>query len=118
MNLGLGYIDYNYPGGSGDFEEWYVGLSTTAGIFDLGTALSFGLDGAADNVEISAETEFSGVGIGLTLGDYDNSGKYHGITLSKELAGVAISVAWSDYDADAGSAGDQDDLTFTIAKSF
>ncbi len=118
LGYDIGYIDYNYPGGSGDFEEWYLGLSTRAGAVDLGLTYSFGVNAAADNVELSAETELGGVGLGLTAGDYDTNGKYYGVSLSKEVAGLELSLAWSEYDADAGSASDQDDVTFTVARSF
>lgn len=114
----VGYISYTYPGGSGDFEEWYLGLSTSAGVVDLGLTYSFGVDAANDNIELSAGTDLGGIDASLTLGDYDKSGQYTSVALSKELAGVALSVAWSEYDADAGSASDQDNVTFTIAKSF
>ena len=114
----LGYIDYNYPGGSGDFEEWYLGLSSTVSDLELGVTFSFGVDNAADNVEASVATELSDVGVGLTFGDYDNAGKYTSLAISKELAGVELSLTWSDFDADAGTASDQDDVTFAIAKSF
>ncbi len=118
LGYDVGYIDYNYPGGSGDFEEWYLGLSTTAGVVDLGLTYSFGVDAAADNVEVSAATDLGGIGATLTLGDYDNSGKYSVVSFSKEVAGVELSLAWSEYDADAGSASDQGDVTFSIARHF
>ncbi len=114
----LGYIAYKYPGGSGDFEEWYLGLSTTVGAVELGATFSQGVSGAADNVEISAGTDLDGIALSLAVGDYDGAGEYSLVSLSKEMGGLDLSVAWSNYDADAGSASDQDDVTFTIAKSF
>ncbi len=114
----LGYIAYKYPGGSGDFEEWYLGLSTTVGPVELGAAFSQGVDEATDNVELSASTDLDGIALSLALGDYDGAGEYSLVSLSKEMGGLDFSVAWSDYDADAGSASDQDEVTFTIAKSF
>ena len=118
LSYDLGYIDYNYPGGSGDFEEWYLGLGITAGTVDLGATFSFGLDNANDNIELSAGTELSGIGLGITLGDYDNSGKYTVVSASKEIGGLELSLAWSDFDADSGNSSDEDAVTFTVAKSF
>jgi len=114
----IGYISYTYPGGSSDFEEWYLGLDGSTGAVDLGLTYSFGVDSANDNIELSAGTNLGGVGATLTLGDYDKSGQYTSVSFSKELEEIELSVAWSEYDADAGSASDQNDVTFTIAKSF
>ncbi len=114
----LGYISYTYPGGSGDFEEWYLGLSTTAGPVELGATYSFGVDGAADNLELSLGTDLAGTTASLTAGDYDGTGKYYAVGLSREMGGVELSVTATDFDADAGSASDEDAVVFAIAKSF
>ena len=107
----IGYLAYTYPGeDSLDFEEIYLGL----GYSYFGYTFSSGQDGAPDNSEISVA--LGDTGLGFTYGDYDDYGEYTLISydLPVSIAGLSVSLAWSDFDAEADGA---DEDTFLITFS-
>ena len=107
----IGYLAYTYPGeDSLDFEEIYVGL----GYSYFGYTFSSGQDGAPDNSEISVA--LGDTGLGFTYGDYDDYGEYTLISydLPVSIAGLSVSLAFSDFDAEADGA---DEDTFLITFS-
>jgi len=107
----IGYLAYTYPGeDSLDFEEIYLGL----GYSYFGYTFSSGQDGAPDNSEISVA--LGDTGLGFTYGDYDDYGEYTLISydLPVSIAGLAVSLAFSDFDAEADGA---DEDTFLITFS-
>ncbi len=113
VSYDLGYLAYTYPGeDSLDFEEIYVGL----GYSYFGFTFSSGQDSAPDNSELSIALGESG--IGLTFGDYEDYGEYTLISydLPMTLAGLGVSIAWSDFSAE-GSSGLADEDTFLITFS-
>jgi|TARA_B100001741_G_C16546521_1_gene597024 uncharacterized protein (TIGR02001 family) len=107
----IGYLAYTYPGeDSLDFEEIYLGL----GYSYFGYTFSSGQDGAPDNSEISVA--LGDTGLGFTYGDYDDYGEYTLISydLPVSIAGLSVSLAFSDFDAEADGA---DEDTFLITFS-
>ena len=107
----IGNLAYTYPGeDSLDFEEIYLGL----GYSYFGYTFSSGQDGAPDNSEISVA--LGDTGLGFTYGDYDDYGEYTLISydLPVSIAGLSVSLAWSDFDAEADGA---DEDTFLITFS-
>mgnify|MGYP001414342013 CR=1 FL=1 len=67
-----------------------------------------------NNTEFSLS--FGDSGLGVTYGDYEDTGKYSLISydLPITLAGLSISIGWSDFDAEAEGA---DEDTFVVTFS-
>ena len=109
----IGYLAYTYPGeDSLDFEEIYVGL----GYSYFGYTFSSGQDSAPDNSEISIA--LGETGLGLTYGDYDEYGEYTIISydLPISIAGLGISLAWTDFSAeDSSGLADEDTVVVTFS---
>ena len=113
VSYDFGYLAYTYPGeDSLDFEEIYLGL----GYSYFGFTFSSGQDSAPDNSELSIA--LGETGIGVTFGDYEDYGEYTLISydLPIDLAGLGVSIAWSDFSAE-GSSGLADEDTFLITFS-
>ena len=113
VSYDFGYLAYTYPGeNSLDFEEIYLGL----GYSYFGFTFSSGQDSAPDNSELSIA--LGETGIGVTFGDYEDYGEYTLISydLPIDLAGLGVSIAWSDFSAE-GSSGLADEDTFLITFS-
>tara|TARA_B100001057_G_scaffold409183_1_gene423741 strand:+ start:495 stop:1115 length:621 start_codon:yes stop_codon:yes gene_type:complete len=113
VSYDFGYLAYTYPGeDSLDFEEVYLGL----GYSYFGFTFSSGQDSAPDNSELSIA--LGETGIGVTFGDYEDYGEYTLISydLPIDLAGLGVSIAWSDFSAE-GSSGLADEDTFLITFS-
>ncbi len=109
----IGYLAYTYPGeDSLDFEEIYVGF----GYSYFGYTFSSGQDSAPDNSEISVA--LGETGLGLTYGDYDEYGEYTIISydLPVAIAGLGVSLAWTDFSAE-DSSGLADEDTFVVTFS-
>ena len=109
----IGYLAYTYPGeDSLDFEEIYVGF----GYSYFGYTFSSGQDSAPDNSEISVA--LGETGLGLTYGDYDEYGEYTIISydLPVSIAGLGVSLAWTDFSAE-DSSGLADEDTFVVTFS-
>ena len=109
----IGYLAYTYPGeDSLDFEEIYVGF----GYSYFGYTFSSGQDSAPDNSEISVA--LGETGLGFTYGDYDEYGEYTIISydLPVSIAGLGVSLAWTDFSAE-DSSGLADEDTFVVTFS-
>ena len=109
----IGYLAYTYPGeDSLDFEEIYVGFGYSYFCYTF----SSGQDSAPDNSEISVA--LGETGLGLTYGDYDEYGEYTIISydLPVAIAGLGVSLAWTDFSAE-DSSGLADEDTFVITFS-
>ena len=109
----IGYLAYTYPGeDSLDFEEIYVCF----GYSYFGYTFSSGQDSAPDNSEISVA--LGETGLGLTYGDYDEYGEYTIISydLPISIAGLGVSLAWTDFSAE-DSSGLADEDTFGVTFS-
>ena len=109
----IGYLAYTYPGeDSLDFEEIYVGF----GYSYFGYTFSSGQDSAPDNSEISVA--LGETGLGLTYGDYDEYGEYTIISydLPISIAGLGVSLAWTDFSAeDSSGLADEDTVVITFS---
>lgn len=109
----IGYLAYTYPGeDSLDFEEIYVGF----GYSYFGYTFSSGQDSAPDNSEISVA--LGETGLGLTYGDYDEYGEYTIISydLPVAIAGLGVSLAWTDFSAeDSSGLADEDTVVVTFS---
>ena len=113
VSYDFGYLAYTYPGeDSLDFEEIYLGL----GYSYFGFTFSSGQDSAPDNSELSIA--LGETGIGITFGDYEDYGEYTLISydLPIDLAGLGVSIAWSDFSAeDSGGLADEDTFLITFS---
>jgi len=111
LSYDIGYLAFTYPGEESlDFEEIYLGLSYSF----FGLTYSAGQDDAPDNMEYSFA--LGETGLGLTYGDYDDYGTYTSLSydLPMTVAGLTISLSWSDFDADAADA-DEDAFVITFS---
>ena len=115
LSYDLGFISYTYPGDDdADFEEVFLGLGYSFENISAGITFSSGQEDAANNTEFSLS--FGDSGLGVTYGDYEDTGKYSLISydLPITLAGLSISIGWSDFDAEAEGA---DEDTFVVTFS-
>ena len=113
LSYDIGYLAFTYPGeDSLDFEEIYLGL----GYSYFGLTYSAGQDSAPDNTEFSVA--LGETGLGVTYGDYDEYGEYTIISydLPMSIAGLGVSLSWSDFSAETSS-GLADEDTFVITFS-
>ena len=113
LTYDIGYLAYTYPGeDSLDFEEIYLGL----GYSYFGVTFSLGQDSAPDNTELSFA--LGETGINVAFGDYEDYGEYTLISyeLPMSIAGLGVSIGWSDFSADSKS-GLEDEDTFLITFS-
>jgi len=113
LSYDIGYLAFTYPGeDSLDFEEIYLGL----GYSYFGLTYSAGQDSAPDNTEFSVA--LGETGLGVTYGDYDEYGEYTIISydLPMSVAGLGVSLSWSDFSAETSS-GLADEDTFVITFS-
>jgi uncharacterized protein (TIGR02001 family) len=113
LTYDIGYLAYTYPGeDSLDFEEIYLGL----GYSYFGVTFSLGQDSAPDNTE--ASFALGETGINVAFGDYEDYGEYTLISyeLPMSIAGLGVSIGWSDFSADSKS-GLEDEDTFLITFS-
>jgi uncharacterized protein (TIGR02001 family) len=113
LSYDIGYLAFTYPGeDSLDFEEIYFGL----GYSYFGLTYSSGQDSAPDNTEFSVA--LGETGLGVTYGDYDEYGEYTIISydLPVSVAGLGVSLSWSDFSAETSS-GLADEDTFVITFS-
>ena len=113
LSYDIGYLAFTYPGeDSLDFEEIYFGL----GYSYFGLTYSSGQDSAPDNTEFSVA--LGETGLGITYGDYDETGEYTIISydLPISIAGLGVALSWSDFSAETSS-GLADEDTFVITFS-
>ena len=111
LSYDLGYISFTYPGDDeADFEEIYLEL----GYSYFGITFFSGQDDASDNIELSVA--LGETGLGLTIGDYDETGEYTIISydLPISLLGVSLGIAWSDFESEDGM-GDEDGFYITFS---
>ena len=81
----------------------------------FGLIYSSGQDDAEDNLEFSLSLGESG--LAASFGQYDNIGDYYSITydLPMKLAGLAVSLGYSDLSADGDSTLDEDGFFITFS---
>ena len=109
----VGYLAYTYPGeNSLDFEEIYLGF----GYSYFSITFSLGQDNAPDNTE--ASFALGETGVSVTYGDYEDYGEYTLISydLPTAIAGLGISIGWSDFSANTNSGlADEDTILITFS---
>lgn len=113
----LGLVDYIYPNEStATYAEAYVGVGygpVSATYYNDIT------NGGYQYLVVNGDVDLGeGFGLGLQLGyadiDGDDDVVDYGISLSKTVGGVDLSLALSDTDAD----GDNFEVAFTVGKTF
>lgn len=126
LGYDIGAISYQYPGNTGDleFEEAYVGLSTTLASIDIGFTAINGASAATDAYEFSLGTAIGAIGISGTVGEYDDFGDYMTLSVSTEILPetypLEISLAYTEIDADeiSGLTTDDEATILSVSKSF
>jgi uncharacterized protein (TIGR02001 family) len=113
LSYDIGYLAYTYPGEDGlDFEEIYLGL----GYSYFGLTFSAGQDDAPDNIEGSIA--LGETGLSVSFGQYEDTGDYRLVSydLPISIAGLTISIGWSDFTGDSISGlADEDSLLITFS---
>ena len=115
LGIDVGIIEYTYHGGpaaSGDFTEYYAGLSYKG----FGVTYSIG-DEFDDNIELSYGYDFeAGFSLGATYGDYDTY-NYYQLGVSGEFEGIGLDLSYWDTDIDNDELADGR-VVLTVSKSF
>jgi uncharacterized protein (TIGR02001 family) len=123
----LGYITYTYANVSdaNNFDEVYLGLSKDFGSgFGVSGMYSKGVKVPTGGTKIDDWTVGATAGLGmdvglaLNYGDYDTVGTRYSVGLSKSFGKFDVDVTYHDFSADAGSAGDEDNIVLTVGTSF
>jgi uncharacterized protein (TIGR02001 family) len=129
----LSYVKYMYPDANADadFDEVIFALGYTIGDLTLGasyakTVYEEWIDGSHPRyVEGTASYDFKIFSLDLSYGDYEKNaalGDNYTVGLSKTLEvygqSFDVAVVYAEYDADTGSADDQNNLFATISYSF
>jgi uncharacterized protein (TIGR02001 family) len=123
VGVDVGAITYQYPGsgGNANFEELYLGLSKSFGEVELGVLFYEGTSTNEGGYELSAGTSLAGLSLSATYGEYDNTGDYYTVGVSKEILSdkwpVEIGLAYTEIDHDT-PASDDDAVIFSVSKSF
>tara|TARA_B100000927_G_scaffold252312_1_gene217540 strand:- start:262 stop:927 length:666 start_codon:yes stop_codon:yes gene_type:complete len=108
----VGYIAYTYPGVKAwDFEEFYL----TFDFFGAYVTYAAGLGSANDYTEVGYSIDAGPGSFSISYGDYDKSGSNYLVGYDWSIGDFTLGFYYSDYDADAGDASDQDGGYFTIS---
>ena len=128
----IGYIQYTYPNDTDalNFGEAYLGLSYDFEVVAISGKYYVGVDtNDADNSADDWEPE-NGYELGAsvplpwemsadaTYGDYDKTGEYYYIGLTKTLGKFDFTVAYTGMEFDDSATEDQDNVVATISSSF
>jgi len=113
LSYDFGYLTYTYQGEDAlDFEEIYLGLSYSF----FGLTYSVGQDDAPDNIEGSIA--LGSTGLSVSFGQYEDTGDYTLVNydLPISIAGLGISIGWSDFSGDSVSRlADEDTFLITFS---
>ncbi len=126
IGFDIGVIEYAYPNNTDalNFAEAYFGLSKGFGDFEMGAKYYAAIDvpSGADKLDYwQVDTSYAlpmDFGISASYGDYEDTGSNYIVSLSKAFDKFEVSIAYTDFDADSGSADDQDHIIGTISASF
>jgi uncharacterized protein (TIGR02001 family) len=127
IDYDLGYIRYAYPKVQKDynFDEVYLSLGKEFSFGNISVKYSKAVDvpsGAKklDDIEGTYSTILpQNIGLSLTYGDYEDTGKRTLVTLSKTVGKFDLSIAYSDFSSDSKSGlKDEDHIIATISTSF
>lgn len=125
----LSYIKYMYPDShsESDFAEVALALGYTIGDLTLGASYAKTVyeewQGTEPRyVEGTASYDFKIVSLDVSYGDYEDNGDNYTVGLSKSVdvfgQSIDLALVYAEYDADTGSADDQNNLFATISYSF
>ena len=108
----IGYIAYTYPNyDSWDFEELYL----TFDFYGVYVTYAAGMDQANDYGEIGYSIDAGPGAFSISYGEYDNMGSNYLVGYDWTVGDFTLGFYYSDFDADAGTASDQDGGYFTIS---
>ena len=108
----IGYIAYTYPNyDSWDFEEAYI----TFDFYGVYVTYAAGMDQANDYGEIGYSIDAGPGAFSISYGEYDNMGSNYLVGYDWTVGDFTLGFYYSDFDADAGTASDQDGGYFTIS---
>ena len=108
----IGYIAYTYPNyDSWDFEELYI----TFDFYGVYVTYAAGMDDANDYGEIGYSIDAGPGAFSISYGEYDNMGSNYLVGYDWTVGDFTLGFYYSDFDADAGTASDQDGGYFTIS---
>ena len=108
----IGYIAYTYPGyDAWDFEELYVSFD----FYGVYIMYSAGMDDANDYGEIGYSIDAGPGAFSISYGEYDNMGSNYLVGYDWTVGDFTLGFYYSDFDADSGTADDQDGGYFTIS---
>ena len=108
----IGYIAYTYPNyDSWDFEELYL----TFDFYGVYVTYAAGMDDANDYGEIGYSIDAGPGAFSISYGEYDNMGSNYLVGYDWTVGDFTLGFYFADFDADAGSASDQDGGYFTIS---
>ena len=108
----IGYIAYTYPNyDSWDFEELYI----TFDFYGVYVTYAAGMDDANDYGEIGYSIDAGPGAFSISYGEYDNMGSNYLVGYDWTVGDFTLGFYFADFDADAGSASDQDGGYFTIS---
>ena len=108
----IGYIAYTYPNyDSWDFEELYI----TFDFYGVYVTYAAGMDQANDYGEIGYSIDAGPGAFSISYGEYDNMGSNYLVGYDWTVGDFTLGFYYSDFDADAGTASDQDGGYFTIS---
>jgi len=122
----IGYIKYAYPKAqkANNFAETYISLSKDFGVASISAKYSQGVEAPTgakklDDIEATISTTLpQEIGLDLTYGKYQDTGKRYLVGLSKTYGKFDLSIAYSDFKHDTTSASDEDAIIATISTSF
>ena len=107
----IGYIDYAYPGTTGDFEEFYFSASYEG----IGFSYYSPLEGDADYLEAFYSDDY----VTVSYGDYNTYGTNFLVAYSFPLMGYDASIGYTSFEAEEGTEmEDEDGVVFTLSASF
>jgi uncharacterized protein (TIGR02001 family) len=124
FNFDVGMISYQYPGNTGDleFEESYLGLGASFEPIEFGVTYYAGASAAEDALEMSIGATLLGTGFSVTFGDYDNTGDYLTVVISREVLTeiwpIELALTYTEMDFEDPTTVDDDATIFSISKSF
>jgi len=126
IDYDIGYIRYAYPKVEDEynFDEVYLSLGKDLGFGSLGVKYSKAVDvptGADKLYDIEgtySTTLPQDIGLSLMYGEYEDTGKRAGVTLSKSVGKFDFSVSYVDFQHDSDSSLDEDNIIATVSTSF
>lgn len=106
----IGMVEVNYPGGTGDFTETYLGLD----LMGIGLFFVEG-DEFGDYMEISYGLNWGPGNVDLSYGDYEDSGTNILVGYNLEVGDFTITVGYTDYQHETDVTKDEDSIFLSIS---